>query len=158
MKRSSRPVEFTQEFADIICGELAVGHSVRKICEDVKMPTRDTFFKWIREHKDFADQYARAKEESVASIFEEMTEIVDDGRNDWMQDQYMKGKSPGWKVNGEAVQRSKLRWEDRRWKLSKLAPKKYGDKLDITSDGKALPTPIFGGQSKDAVSSHNSDK
>lgn len=111
---------------------------MRTIALQESMPSITSMFKWLRTHPEFATQYARAKQESTDALFEEMTAIVDDGTNDWMKDQYMKGKSPGWKVNGEAVQRSKLRWEDRRWKLSKLMPKKYGDKMDVTSDGKAI--------------------
>lgn len=32
--------------------------------------------------------------------------------------------------------------------MSKMKPKKYGDRLDLTSDGKALPAPIYSGISK----------
>jgi hypothetical protein len=132
------PSTYNQETADIICSYLAEGMSMRRIEKIEGMPSITAMFKWLRTHEEFAQQYARAKQESTAALFEEMSDIVDDGTNDWMEDQYMKGKSPGWKVNGEAVQRSKLRWDDRRWKLSKLMPKKYGDKLDLTTDGQPI--------------------
>lgn len=37
------------------------------------------------------------------------------------------------KYNGDAVQRSKLRVDARKWVAAKLKPKKYGDKIDVTS-------------------------
>lgn len=57
---------------------------------------------------------------------DEILEIADDGRNDWMEIQNRDGDNIGWKVNGEAVQRSRLRIDARKWLLSKLLPKKYG--------------------------------
>ncbi len=37
----------------------------------------------------------------------------------------------GWQVNGEHIQRSRLRIDARKWMASKLAPKKYGEKLEL---------------------------
>lgn len=111
------------------------------------MPSAATVFNWMRTYPKFLEQYARAKQESADAMAEEIMDISDDGTNDWMEDQYMKGKSPGWKVNGEAVQRSKLRVDTRKWLMSKMKPKKYADKLDVTTNGKDLPSPIYGGKS-----------
>jgi hypothetical protein len=36
------------------------------------------------------------------------------------------------------VARSKLQIDARKWKASKLAPKKYGDKMDLTTDGEKI--------------------
>lgn len=43
-----------------------------------------------------------------------------------------------WQLNGEHVQRSRLRIETRKWLMAKMKPKKYGEKLDMTSDGKPV--------------------
>ena len=54
----------------------------------------------------------------------EIFDISDDGTNE------RNGKdSEGFQLNGEAIQRSKLRVDTRKWALSKLVPKKYGDRL-----------------------------
>lgn len=42
------------------------------------------------------------------------------------------------RVNGEAVQRAKLRVDSRKWLLSKLAPSRFGDRIDVTSGGEKL--------------------
>lgn len=138
MAKKGRPSDFTQEYADLICERIANGASMRAACKDADMPGLASVFQWLRLYPEFAEQYARATKERSEAMAEEIMDISDDGTNDWMEDQYMKGKTPGWKVNGEAVQRSKLRVETRKWLMSKMIPKKYGDKVDVTSDGKAI--------------------
>lgn len=141
MTKQGRPSDYNQETADAICELLATGWSVRRICEygedetGVKMPALRTFYMWLRTNEDFAHQYARAKEDGVEAEIEAAQDIADDGRNDWMEIFDKNGANIGWRVNGEAVQRSKLRVDLIKWKASKLKAKKYGDKLDLTSGG-----------------------
>lgn len=73
------------------------------------------------------DQYARAKEVQSEHMAEEILAIADDGQNDWMERNG--AESAGWAVNGEHIQRSRLRVDSRKWLMSKLAPKKYGDRV-----------------------------
>jgi len=94
-----------------------------------------TVFKWLREKPEFSQQYARAKEESADALFEELLEIADDGTNDWMERQNAEGENIGWQLNGEHVQRSRLRLDTRKWALSKLKPKKYGDRIHTEHSG-----------------------
>jgi hypothetical protein len=46
------------------------------------------------------------------------------------------GKPIGWQLNGEHLQRSRLRVDTRKWIASKLKPKKYGDKVEHEHSGK----------------------
>ncbi len=131
-----RPTTFTQELADKICEELALGKSMRTVCAEEDMPVMSTVFKWLRENKEFSEQYARAKQESSDAMAEEILDISDNGVNDWMEREY--GETTAWVTNGEALQRSKLRVDTRKWLMAKMKPKKYGEKLDMTSDGKAI--------------------
>ena len=127
-----RPQIYTQDLADKVCAELAEGISVRTVCRSDDMPCTTTIFKWIREIPEFAQQYARAKQESSDAMFEEMMDIADDGSNDWME--VNKEGNPGYSFNGEALQRSRLRVDTRKWALSKIMPKKYGDKITHSGD------------------------
>lgn len=145
--RPGRPEVWSQELADTVCAGLSLGQSLKTVLKEDGMPDHATVFRWFRTHPEFLEQYDRAKQESADAMQEDLLDIADDGTNDWMEDQYMKGKSPGWKVNGEAVQRSKLRVDTRKWLMAKMKPKKYGDSLDLTTKGKELPAPIFGGHS-----------
>lgn len=126
-----RPCEFTQETADIICARLANGESLRSVCRDEQMPDCATVFAWMRRFPDFLKQYARAKEESADALVEEIMDIADDGTNDWMEQKDKEGAITSWRENGEAIQRSKLRVDTRKWIASKLKAKKYGDKLAV---------------------------
>jgi hypothetical protein len=142
---AGRPSLYTQELADKICAELALGKSMRTVCRPDEMPDMSTVFRWLRTNNEFCKQYARAKEESTDAMAEEVLDIADDSSNDWML--VHKGKESFHMEDKEAVNRSKLRVDTRKWLMSKMKPKKYGDKLDLTSDGKVLPTPIYGGVS-----------
>lgn len=132
---AGRPAIYTQELADEVCSRLADGDSLRTVCIADDMPSMTTVFKWLRENEEFAKQYARAKEESATALFEEIFDIADDGTNDWMEARDKEGNAIGWRENGEALQRSRLRVDTRKWALSKLVPKKYGDKVTTEHTG-----------------------
>lgn len=136
-KRVGRPSSYSPELADEICARIAGAESMRRVCEDEAMPDRVTVFRWLRTHDEFRNQYARAKEESADAMMEEILDIADDGTNDWMEVFDKDGESVGWKLNGEHVQRSKLRIDSRKWLMSKMKPKKYGEKLEVESTAKA---------------------
>jgi len=92
------------------------------------MPAMSTVFLWLATHKEFSEQYELAVQARSAYHAEELLDIADDGSNDWMERKGDDGSVQGWKENGEAIQRSRLRVDTRKWLLSKLQPKKYGDK------------------------------
>lgn len=141
-----RPTMYTPELADQICEQLASGDSMRTVSKGKAMPAMTTMFRWLRENPEFRKQYEKAKEEAADAFAEEILDIADDGSNDWMI-RHGKDDQESWQLNGEHVQRSRLRIDSRKWIASKLKPKKYGDKIDMTTNGKDLPTPILGGLS-----------
>lgn len=96
------------------------------------MPCVASVFNWLRTYPEFLAQYTRAKEEAADAFVEEMLDISDDGRNDWMEKLGKDGEPIGWQLNGEHVNRSRLRVDTRKWIASKLKPKKYGDKVALT--------------------------
>ena len=100
-----------------------------------------TVFKWLSENEDFAKQYARAREVQADALFDEILDIADDGSNDWMEKRNADGKNIGWQENGEALRRSQLRIDARKWMAGKLRPKKYGEKLALT-DGEGGPVKV----------------
>lgn len=97
--------------------ELAVGNS--------------TIAQWLRDDPQFREQYARACDIRADAIFEDMLEIADDGSNDWMERKNSEGEVIGWQENGEALRRSALRIETRKWLAGKMKPKVYGDKIAV---------------------------
>jgi hypothetical protein len=135
-RKMGRPTKYSKKLADLICAELSEGKSLRSVCASEKMPTVKTIFNWFRTYPDFLQQYARAKEASADALAEDMLDIADDGTNDFVEVQTKNGLKVLFEK--EAVQRSKLRVDTRKWLASKLKPKKYGDKLDLTTDGEKI--------------------
>lgn len=137
--KPGRPTTFTQALADKICARIASGESVRSISRDEHMPCGATIYNWLldKKHLHFLEQYARARDIQAELMFEEILEIADDGSNDFMTIQ--KGEREYNVEDKEVTNRSRLRVDSRKWYLSKVLPKKFGDKLDLTSDGKPIP-------------------
>lgn len=146
MGAGGRPTDYTQDKADTICAELSIGRSLRSVCTDEGMPTIKTVFSWLRKHPEFLKQYEKAKEESTDAMAEELLYIADtpvmgeirttkpDGSVEIKQD--------------EMLGHRRLQIDARKWLMAKMKPKKYGDKIDMTTNGKDLPTPILGGIAK----------
>lgn len=145
-----RPTTYSKDLADKICEQLASGDSMRTVCKADEMPAMSTVFKWIREIPEFSKQYVKAKEEAADALAEEMMDIADDASNDWMA-KHGKDTQESWQLNGEHVQRSRLRIDTRKWIASKLKPKKYGDKIDMTSGGEKLGVTLSAEQSEQLI-------
>lgn len=145
---AGRPTTYSQELADKICEQLAMGLSIRTVCAPEGMPAISTFFKWLREHDEFSKQYARAKEESADAMAEEILHISDE------MPQKIVGND---KSDGARVMAERARIDTRKFLMAKMKPKRYGDKVMHGNDpDNPLPTPIYGGLS--ALPGHNSDE
>ncbi len=137
-----RPSDYGPAVATEVCRRLANGQSLREIARDSDMPSMTTVFNWIGVHPEFLEQYTRAKAAMAEHFAEDLLDIADDGNNDWMERKGEDGQSLGWRENGEALQRSKLRVDTRKWLLSKLLPKKYGERIQHANDpDNPLPAP-----------------
>lgn len=134
-KKTGRPSDFNPRIADLICERLADGQSLREICRDEGMPGRTTVFRWLEAHEDFRNQYAYARELQAEHYADEILEISDDGSNDWMERKSADGSSVI-VADHEHISRSKLRVDARKWLLSKMMPKKYGEKVSAELTGK----------------------
>jgi hypothetical protein len=64
------------------------------------------------------------------ALFDEALEIADDASGDWTADK--DGKKT---LDHEHVQLSRLRVDTRKWAAGKLAPKRYGDKMQHVGEG-----------------------
>ncbi len=130
--KKGRPPLYTETLAAKLCERLAEGETLRSICRDDAMPGKTTVLRWLSDKKnaDFRDQYAHARELQADSLFDEALEIADATSGDWITDK--DGKKT---LDHEHVQRSRLRVDTRKWAAGKLAPKRYGDKLQHTGEG-----------------------
>lgn len=138
-----RPITWTGELKQTafekIIDRISNGESLRSILQNAdrtEYPSFPNFYKWLSENEWFDKQYVRACEVRAEMMFDEMIEIADDGSNDYMT--VTRGDLTYEQENREVTSRSKLRIDSRKWILSKMNPKKYGDKVDVTTNGHNL--------------------
>lgn len=102
------------------------GKSLRTAAIECGVPSA-TFLRWCSEDADLADQYARARDSMIDAMADDLMAIAD--------------KEPGLNQFGSVdtgdVAHRKLQVDTRKWLLSKLAPKRYGERLEVAGDADA---------------------
>lgn len=129
--KTGRPTTYTLALAQEICNAIASSSKgIGKLCvENYHWPNKDTIFTWLKDNKDFSDQYARAKQIQVECVVDELLEIADDDSKDYIID--AEGEIV---VNSQGVQRARLKIDTRKWLACKLVPKVYGMQPLIVED------------------------
>ena len=118
----ARPTKYSKELADKICERMANGESLRAICKDESMPARSTVTLWAADNREgFSVRYEVAFAARAHYWADELLDIADDSANDYMERLSKEGESEA-VYNPEAVARSRLRVDSRKWLLSKLLP------------------------------------
>lgn len=112
VKNAGRPTDYSDELAAEICLRISNGRSVKSICTDKDMPSKTSIYKWLNEHSVFTDMYREAISQRADYHFDEMLDIADD-------------------VIAESaeVAKAKLQIDTRKWILSRMNPRKYGDNI-----------------------------
>ena len=123
-------------FFPMILSEIEEGNSLRSVLSKKDMPSRYTFFEWLKDDDVKANQYARACEVRAEGIFEDILEIADNSSNDTIYTD--KGEIP----NSEWIARSRLKVDARKWMLGKMNPKKYGERIQQEHSGEVTQTII----------------
>ena len=101
---------YTRELADTICRRMAEGESLRAICRDAGMPSEGAVRAWAREDRDgFSARYRQARDMLLEYWSDQIVDLADQGDLDPRDRQ--------------------VRIDVRKWLMSKLAPKRYGDRL-----------------------------
>jgi len=111
------------QISSLVLEGMRSGLSALKACQAAGVH-QSTFNTWLNDDATLAVEYARAREDLIERMAQEVLELSDsdvgllpDGKKDWA-----------------AVQKHRLQVDTRKWLLSKLAPKKYGDKLEVSGD------------------------
>lgn len=131
-----RPHGYSESIADAICSRLMAGESLTAICRDEGLPAYRTVFDWISDIPEFAHKYARAREIQHDALAESVIDIADADPATFIREQ---GKGDDKReiicVDGAAVAHQKNRIEARKWWVSKVAAKKYGDRVHTEHSG-----------------------
>jgi len=141
MAKAGRPTKYNQKIDEEICSRLATGESLRHICLDKHIPHIATIMTWVfgkvEGSEEFHEHYEAARKMQAELMADELNDIADNGTNDWMETN--DEGNLGYRANGEAIQRSRLRVDTRKWVASRLLGK-YSEKkeskvtLDATGD------------------------
>ena len=93
--------------------------SLRSIAEaDKALPSPSTFLGWCAKNPGVAERYALARANLMHTYAEQLVDIADG-------------------TDAVNVNVARLQVETRKWLMSKLAPKVYGDKLTLGGDANA---------------------
>jgi hypothetical protein len=111
-----RPTSHTPGIEVEILERLAHGESLNAICRSQHLPSESSVRTWSIEDKPpgFSAKYTAARARGYDAIAESTFDIADDLTED---------------ANSRRV-----RIDTRKWFLSKLAPKKYGDRIEVAGD------------------------
>lgn len=134
MRQRGRPTTYTPDLAADVLDDLRAGIPLAETCRRLGI-SRTAVYQWRKANPEFDEQFAQAREIGFDQIAEETLEIADDGTNDWIQRQGKDGQVAGYELNGEHVQRSKIRIETRLKLLSKWDPARYGEKSTVEHTG-----------------------
>lgn len=132
------PTTYNKHIAFVICTRIAEGESLREIVKSVGMPDRSAVYDWLLRHPEFADQYARAREEQADTLADEIIAIADESPAT-VEVRDKEGNVLDVKIDSGYVNYQRQRIDARKWTAMKLKPKKYGDKLALGGDADAPP-------------------
>lgn len=142
--KGGRPSKLTPELADELCRRIASGRSLNSVCKDPDMPSTSMAMRYAIAYDWFREKYERAVEARHETMADEILEISDDGSKDYVEKVGADGQTYE-AVNTEHIQRSRLRVDARKWLLARLAPRKYGDRVQTEvsgPDGGAVPVEL----------------
>lgn len=135
---AGRPSGYSEEIAGTICERMICGpddkpESLRSICRDDDMPDLKTVMRWLAKNDEFRQHYALAREAQQELHQEDIKEIADNCSDD-VQTILGNEEDGILRVNHSAIARARLQIDTRKWLMSKMAPKKYGDKTILSND------------------------
>lgn len=101
-----------------------------------KYPSRPTFYKFLKDNQERLNKYARATSIRADYLFDQIIEISDNTIEGVVIETDDNGRTK--EKKGDMLGHRKLQIDSRKWVLSKMNPKKYGDKIDVTSDDEPI--------------------
>lgn len=128
-KRGTRTKDATPD----ILRRISEGESLRKACAANGLTIR-SFLDLCDRDQEIATQYTRAREAGLEVLADQLVDLCDtpvEGTETTVK------ADGGVEVKtGDMLGHRKLQIDTRKWLLSKLLPKKYGDKVDLNHAGK----------------------
>ena len=105
-------IKWTEELVTRICDNIAGGLGIKEVAKLEGIPDDATIWRKMAKDEEFATRIARAREKQQEREVDECVRMADEATPE------------NWQV-------VKLRIWARQWRASKLAPKKYGDRVAL---------------------------
>jgi hypothetical protein len=121
-----RPIAYTKEIADRIFGRL-YREGIRSVWADPDMPDKATFYRWLREHKEFRKVYAFAYTSRAEELCDDIYEILFDEPGEPV-DLVRGGQIVRTSASAHALALSRIRIDVRKWVITRL--KSYAQLLE----------------------------
>lgn len=118
--------------ADIVLERLEAGESLRSAAETAGC-SASTVLRWKGEDAEFAEQYARAREIGYQLLGDQLLEIADTPQLGEIRTVKPDGAEEV--KYADMIEHRRLRVDSRKWMLSKMLPKVYGDKIEHEHKG-----------------------
>jgi len=112
----------TPENSERICDMIAEGCSLRQVAQVIGL-TEAAIRKWTKDDKEFGKHYTKAMVNRLEKMADELVELADADCS-----------GPDGKPDNALVQQRRLQVDTRKWILSKMLPRRFGDKIEISSD------------------------
>lgn len=130
---------YTQELAQRICELIASGLGLPAVTQKLKAegshaPTPANITDWALKIPEFAEMYTHARIVQAHNMADELISIAEDGSKDRVT-RYREDGTEYEATDFEHINRSRLRVDTRKWYLSKVLPKLYGDKIEVNNTG-----------------------
>lgn len=107
---------YTEELAEAICDRLEAGDPLAAICRDDDMPGLRTVLRWADEKEEFGTLYRAAQAAQAEHLDAEIQRISETA------------------IDRDTASAARVRIAALQWRASKQAPKKFGDRVDMTVD------------------------
>ena len=133
-KKTGRPSLYTPELIDTICERLSKGEPLAVICREEGMPEDRTIRRWCEDREDVKSAIAQARETGEDVIAAQVLEIIDSPPE-------RVATMHGDQIDSGDVSNRRMRAEYRLKLLAKWNPKRWGEKVDVTSNGNPIPAP-----------------
>lgn len=128
--------KYTPQIARKICNQIMEGKTLKEICAKRGMPTKRTILRWLSapQYADFREQYYYARRVQAELRVDEIFEIADNTEHDWKPRYNKNGELIDYVPDNEAIQRSRVRIDTRKWYAARLIPRIYGDRVEHTHE------------------------
>jgi hypothetical protein len=134
-----RPTKYTKLLANEICRRIASGRTTLSVSKDEDMPNRSTIIDWTYQHEEFSTMYDLARKKLFDHWADEIIDEACDESRDYQKRKRTKISNDGKKTTKEIIEetvsdntatgRDRLKVDSKKWILSRLLPKTYGDKI-----------------------------